>query len=478
MHPLAVKNFLRYARQTFDTTIANVFLIGKGVSYTAYRFYSADPLTAQVNLVPVFGSPGSDNLLSSDNYDPVPATPIGRLSVTLPVEVGGYLEKIKQHEAAQRNNTQTLADKAWMKKVLHLTGANEPVVGAIIDTATANYTRIISDTLFGGDVRSYSKTADPGSYPQALFDFTNQYNGGCGLLEYFGHSSSTSIDFSLDNPANYSNTGKYPVFIVNGCLAGNIFGYDINRLNNRSTLSERFVLEPQRGAIGYLSSSSYGVVDYLDFFTEEFYKSIAYRKYGKGFGEIVKDGIANAVTYTGIIDFYSRIHAEQYTFHGDPALVLNSFSAPDYIIDSTEIKIAPSYITVASDSFIITVKIHNIGRANTDSVHFSLLRKFPDDNTVTAFSKKMPAIKSSDSVIIKLPIVGNRDKGSSVITAIIDDDHLIPELSEENNTASITVKISAADLLPVSPYNYAIVNTDVINLTASTAYAFDSLTQS
>jgi hypothetical protein len=58
------------------------------------------------------------------------------------------------------------------------------------------------------------------------------------LVEYLGHATSTSIDFNLDDPANYANQGKYPVFIVNGCLAGNIFDYDINRLNDKSTLAK------------------------------------------------------------------------------------------------------------------------------------------------------------------------------------------------------------------------------------------------
>ncbi len=112
-----------------------------------------------------------------------------------------------------------------------------------------------------------------------------------------------------------------------------------------------------------------------------------------------------------------------------------------------------------------------------DSVHFSVLRKFPNGNTVTVFNGNLPAIESVDSVILRLPIVGNRDKGTTVITAIIDDGNLISELSEKNNTASVDVKVSAADLLPVSPYNYSIVTANSVDLSASTAYAFDSTTQ-
>lgn len=476
MHPLAIKKFLSYARSHFTEKPSYVFLIGKAVSYTAYRYSATDPFTAKINLVPVFGSPGSDNLLSSDNYDPVPATPIGRLSAVSSAEVGAYLEKIKEYESAQRNTSQTLANKEWMKKVLQLAGANDPQIGYLIDSAMARYSDIIRDTSFGGTVINYSKTGDPGAYPSAVLNFTNEYNKGSAIVEYFGHSSSSTIDFSLDNPANYTNGGKYPMFIVNGCLAGNIFDYDVNRLNSKLTLSEKFVLEPGHGAIGYLSSSSFGVLNYLDIFTQEFYRSIATTQYGKGFGNVTKEAIEKAFVLSDS-NFYSRMHAEQYTLHGDPALVMNSFALPDYLIDSLEIKVSPGYLTVANDSFSVKVPIHNIGRATGDSVHFSLLRKFPDGNTTIAYEGKLTAVNSKDSVIVKLPIVGNRDKGTTVITAIIDDNSSIAELSKENNTASVAVNISAADLLPVSPYNYAIVNTDLVDLSASTAYAFDSVTQ-
>ena len=478
LHPLSIKNFLRFARNKFTAPPAYAFLIGKGISYVAYRYNETDPLTKQLNLIPVFGNPGSDNLLSADNYEDIPATPIGRLSAVTPEEVGAYLQKIKEYESAQRDTIHsTVADRLWMKKVLQLAGANDVSIGAIIDSFQTKYGKIIGDTAFGGNALTYSKSADPSGYAKSLFEFTNEYNNGSALLEYLGHSSSTSIDFSLDNPANYDNAGKYPVFIVNGCLAGNIFDYDVNRFNNRSTLSEKFVLEPERGAIGYLSSSSYGVLSYLDIFTEQFYKSIASRRYGKGFGEVIKDGIKYALDYTGYQDFYARMHAEQFTFHGDPALKINSFSLPDYAVDSSEMSVTPGYLTVASDSFTVKLQIHNLGKAINDSVHFVLLRKYPNGNSETVFSKNLSSVKSSDTLEFKLPVVANRDKGTTEITAIINDNNQIAELSKKNNTASVKVKISASDLLPVSPYNYSIINTNTVDLSASTAYAFDSATK-
>ncbi|CAN5730149.1 hypothetical protein BH10BAC2_BH10BAC2_15920 [soil metagenome] len=470
MHPLAVKNFLRFARISFAAPPDYTFLIGKGITYTAYRYNETNPLTAQLNLIPVFGSPGSDNLLSSENYSDIPATPIGRLSAVSPEEVHVYLEKIKQYEAAQRDTINTIDSKLWMKKVIHLAGENDASMAYLVDSFQTKYSKIISDTLLGANVLTYSKKINPEGYAETLLDFTNEYNNGSALIEYLGHSSSTSIDFNLDNPANYNNQGKYPVFIVNGCLAGNIFEYDINRLNNRSTLAEKFILEPQRGAIGYLSSSNYAVLNYSNMFTRQFYLSMSSKEYGHGLGNIVKDGITKVINYTGPVDFYARMHAEQFTFNGDPALKLNSFPLPDFAIDSTQITVAPGRLTVASDSFTVKVRIHNLGRATNDSVHFYLVRQFTDGVSDTAVYTKLPAIKNTDSVSIKLPVVINRDKGITTITAIIDNDNLIPEISEKNNIASIKVNIYGAEPLPVYPYNYSIVNTNFVDLSASAPY--------
>ncbi|HVX51835.1 MAG TPA: C25 family cysteine peptidase [Chitinophagaceae bacterium] len=476
-HPLAIKNFLRYARNTFAVKPAFAFLIGKGVEYGVYRMNETDPLVLQTNLVPTFGTPGSDNLMASDDYDPVPATPIGRLSAVSPAEVGAYLAKIQQYEKAQQDTMQTVEAKGWMKNVLQLVGVNDAALGVELDGYMNNYASIISDTSFGGSVTTFSKAGDPAQYPQQVTNFTNIFNRGSALVNYFGHSSSTDLDFSLDNPANYNNTGKYPVFIVNGCLAGNIFDYDAARLSHLSTISEKFVLQPQKGAIGYLSTSSFGVVGYLNAFTSQFYKSITARQYGKGFGIIMKDAIGAAFNAFGASDFYAKIHAEQFTFHGDPALKINSFAKPDFAIQQNSITASPSFISVADDSFSVKIVITNLGKATNDSVHFSLLRKVSGGAAIKVFSKEFYGIKTADSVTVRIPVEPTKDKGNITFTAWIDDNSKIGELNESNNKADITITISSAEIRPVYPYNYAIVNTSSVTLAASTADPLDTVKQ-
>lgn len=474
-HPLAIKNYLRFLRNTATIKPGFAFLVGKGLDYNVYRLNESNAVVEQTGLVQTFGVPGSDNLLSSDDYDPVPATPIGRLSAITPKEVGDYFAKVKQYEQAQQDPNQTVANKSWMKNVLQLAGVNDATLGVTLDGYLKTYKSIMSDSAFGGNVINYSKSGDPADYQREVVNFTQTFNNGSGLVLYFGHSSSTDLDFSLDNPANYNNVGRYPIFIVNGCLAGNIFDYNSSRLTTLSTISEKFVLQPQRGAIGYLSTSNFGVVDYLNTFTTEFYNAMAKRQYGKGFGSIVRDAISSSLNIRGLSDFYARIHAEQYTYHGDPALRMNTFAKPDYALQSPDVTIKPSFVSVADDSFNVKVVITNLGKATNDSVHFALYRKSAAGDSVLVYSKQFKSLKIRDSISANIAVVPNRDKGVTHIVAHIDDNNTVDELSYDNNVLDIPVTISTAEIRPLYPYNYSIVNTASVTLSASTADPIDTV---
>ena len=59
----------------------------------------------QLNIIPTFGNPASDNMLSAGGVlSPVPETPIGRLSVVSAKEVEDYLEKVKHYDDVQLNS--------------------------------------------------------------------------------------------------------------------------------------------------------------------------------------------------------------------------------------------------------------------------------------------------------------------------------------------------------------------------------------
>ena len=176
-----------------------VILLGHGMCSNDYNTYSEQqhtPLADQLNMVPTWGYPASDNKLTCNNpVDAVPATPIGRLSVVTGAEIETYLSKIKEYEQAQTSSPNTIEGRLWMKNMLHLTGVSEAYLGQILCQYMYAYQQIIQDTLYGANVsilcdgNASAVTQVPTSYISTLF------STGFSLLNYFGHSSNSALAY-------------------------------------------------------------------------------------------------------------------------------------------------------------------------------------------------------------------------------------------------------------------------------------------
>lgn len=472
-HPLSVRNYLAFARSKFPNALKNVFLIGRGMNYYEYNYNLTDPIIDKLNIIPTFGNPGSDNLLSSVTVtNPVPATPIGRLSVVRGQEIEYYLDKLKQYENAQMNAPNTLAAREWMKNVVHVTGSNEAYLGTILCNYMGVYEQLIEDTLYGGKVTTFCKTSTGTTDQLASERIAQLFEEGISFLNYFGHSSATTLEFNLDNPQAYNNAGKYPVFLVNGCNAGNFFTYYPQRLTANETLSEKFVLANQRGSIAFVASTHFGIVNYLNLYLTNLYSAIGHTDFDKTLGESSRDAFQNMLNSTGIGDFYTRIHAEQITLHGDPALRINAQAKPDYVVEKSSIKINPAFISVAEASFELKLRMVNLGRAKNDSIMISIQQVYPNKTSAIIYHQKIKGIRYADSITMSVPIVATRDIGQHTINVVIDEGNAVQEMDEGNNVASTDFYIFQDEARPVYPYNYGIVNQQGQKLFSSTANAF------
>ncbi|HMG68372.1 MAG TPA: C25 family cysteine peptidase, partial [Chitinophagaceae bacterium] len=482
-HPSSVKNFIQYALNSYSATPRFVFLIGKGVNYVEYRTYenSTDPSTRnnleKLNLVPTFGYPASDNLLSCFQGDNIPRVPIGRLSVINADEIIPYLKKVQEYESIQVTHSPFIADKGWMKNVIHVVGADDVNLQTILGQLTDDYKSIISDTLFGGNVTSFSKTTAEQVQEAGSEQIKNLFQAGLSIVLYFGHSSSTVLDFNLDDPTAYNNPGKYPIFIALGCNAGNLYGFDQTRFFTKSSISENFVLSPNRGSIAFLATTSLGIVQYLDIINSNNYKAISYTKYGRTIGEILQEAIRRTFDVTSQFDFYARVHCEQISLDGDPALRYNTQPKPDYVIEDPLVKITPSFISVQQTSFRVDAKMMNLGKAVDSNIVVEIKRTFPNNVTQVIKRDTIPGIRYIDSISVDIPIIGTRDKGLNKITITVDADNAVDEMYESNNSITKDVFIFDDATIPVYPTNYAIVNKQNIKLIASTANPFSESAQ-
>lgn len=468
-HPLAIKDFIQYVKKNFADTARFVFLIGKGVCYNEFAPNESSPLSEKIDLVPTYGYPASDVLLVSNYGSIVPDIPVGRLSVVSGDEVNSYLKKMNQYEAAQASTSQTVADKGWMKNIVHVIGGKDSSENYLFNFYMDGYKNKIQDTFYGAHVETFSKSSTAAVQLIAGKRLEELFNEGISFLGYFGHSSANTLEFNLNSPETYQNQGKYPFFNVSGCTAGDNYIYDETRLSGNVSLSEKYILADQRGSIGFLASSHLGIPPILDSYNDELYKNIGVTNYGKPIGIDIMTTIKNLGGASYGLDFFTRANLEEINLHGDPALKINSHAKPDYVIEDQLVKINPAFISISQDKFILDVKMLNIGKSINDSITVEVKRTYPNGATDILYRKRIKAIFYSDSLRLEVPVVATRDKGANKLTITVDADDDVSELSETNNTVVKDFYIYEDEIKPAYPYNYAIININNQKLFASTA---------
>lgn len=467
-HPISIRNFGHYIKKNW-TNPKYVFLIGKGMEYNFLR------TAANLNLyegehffVPTFGYVGSDNMLLAPPNGNIPIIPMGRLAARTPAHVQIYLKKVKQHEANMRL-PQTLADKAWMKRIVHL-GGGDPTIQNSIKGHLANFENIITNNQYGGNVISFFKTSsDPIQISQSD-RITETINSGVSVLTFFGHSYAGGFDVSLDEPSFYDNEGRYPLILSYGCYSGRIH-------SNSVGISESFLLESGRGAIAFMSSNGLATVSGLRTFGDEFYKQLGGDNYGNGLGDVLQSTNRNTQNFTGDI-------ARQMTLHGDPAVRLNTHPGPDFTIDPASVEFSPKKIDVQLDSFSLSFQVVNIGSYLKDStMTVKIEQELPNG---TRFNLMLDTVKTPAYLLplsYTLPTLGEAAVGLNKFYITVDNDQQIVELpfpdAESNNELKdnlgqlgTTVYFASNQIKAIYPYDLSLIGNSQPTLRATSSNAF------
>lgn len=454
-HPLALRNFARFTLDKYEERPEKLFLIGKTRSASAYRKNSS---VYAASLVPSMGNPPSDALITSglDGQGYAPALATGRLAAQSPHHVNLYLNKVIQHHNAQQT------PQEWMKNILHFGGGSSINEQNVLAGYLRQYQRTMEDTLFGGYVRTFLKSStDPIQINQS--DSLRQIiNNGVSFMTFFGHAAGIGFDISIDYPSEYNNFGKYPFLVANSCFAGDIFGSGISS-------SEEFVLIEEKGVIGYLAATTAMGAFELNRLSNEFFRQVSAKSYGKPVGYSIREAIRITQTPNPYIKNLSLLK----TLHGDPAVVLNAQPKPDYKIAPQDIFFSPKEVTTEIDSFAVHIISTNIGKALRDSMFIDLERRFPD-GTTELYQRRVRTTFFKDTLTFMMPVDRERGIGINQFTVTLDALNQIEEMDKTNNIASNNLFIKSSDIIPVYPPQYAVVAEPVIELKASTGDPFIS----
>lgn len=461
-HPMAIKQFVQSISSNW-TSVEGFFIIGKGRDY--YTIRAEQQKQDIIEFVPTYGSPGSDNLLISDHGSIAPLYPIGRLAAQSPQDVKLYLDKIKIHEHQDPSDI----DLVWRKRVLHLSGGSTDIVDAVA-FFLEDLEELIEQSTIGASVETFRKTSAAPIQPAQTKDLLKRINDGVSLITFLGHSSPGTFDFSLEEPSAYDNIGQLPFIISLGCHSGNIHSEGFG-------LSEQFVLEPEKGAIAFLASSSSNYLD-VQYLTGR----ILYLLLGDNFhNQPVGRALQEILILTDQLDASSLALNEQFTLHGDPLIQLSYAAFPDLQVDESSAFTEPAIITTTIDSFQFAVDIINAGKSLKDSVSILLTYLNDSDSILYQLTQKIPIPTFSNQLKLSFPAPGLTSIGNNRIVVTIDPDNRIDEgsmFAEENNqfvnTAGITdYRFEVLDqvIRAVYPEHMSIVNSNNLNIKASTSNA-------
>ncbi len=450
--PLSIRNFCNYVLHTYPSKPNNLLLLGKSIHMLDCR---QDPASYDACLVPSFGNPSSDNLLTMglDGTIISTAIPTGRLSAKTDADVEMYLNKIKAYE-------QITGDEEWMKYVLHFGGGTSPSEQLAFKSYLNNYKDTIRNVAFGGTViKEFFKNSSAPIEINSSDTLRDLINNGVAMMTFFGHASGTGFDQSIDDWSTYSpQLGRYPFLLANSCYAGDFHSNDLSS-------SESYTFLNYNGVIGYLASVGLGIPYALNYFSTEFYSEIARKNYNRSVGSSIQKTLA-AIQPTALGDTLTRETCYEMNLQGDPALVLHTHAKPDYKITNSDVYFDQ---TSAPDSFTVYVIRTNIGKAVNVPIFTELLRILPNgDSARYVFRNRAPYYK--DTISFTIPVDFVHGIGLNKIKITLDRNLEVDELDETNNsTTLVDLLINGGTIVPVYPYQFAIIPKDTVTLKASTA---------
>lgn len=453
-HPMGIYYFFRFAREKWDIKPRHIFLIGKSYYPDVVRL---NPATAALNIIPALGYPPSDHhYVYLPGVQPQHHTAIGRLAARDGQDVRNYLYKVQQHEQNRISE--------WNKRAMHFAGGNSQSEQNQFKAFLDDYASHWEDSSMVGYTYFFGKSSNA-PYPLSVSDSIRYLiNEGVSIMTFFGHASGSGFDNNIEDPGDYDNNGKYPVIIANSCLSGDLF-------QNSATISEKFVLEPQRGSIAFMSAVGYSLTLPGFHISKNWYKNISRDLYGESIGMALQKSINDL--YISNPGFFDRINYLDFSIHGDPAIKILSWPKPDLVILESDVKQSPQFISTDLDSFDLHLVVKNLGRSISDSIRVEIVRDFPKEGKANAiYSMVQAPIQFSDSMRIRIPVDALNGQGNNIFTITVDPGNFIDEMNEFNNVVVKNIQINSSDILPVYPYEFAVVPKANTHLKAITGDLF------
>ena len=131
---------------------------------------------------------------------------------------------------------------------MHIGGGKTSMEQSEFEATLKSLGAQLSASGYGADIHFFQKrsTETVGETESAqVLDLLHQ---GCGIINYLGHSATSTFEYNINDPSEWNNKDRYPIFSAMGCSAGQIHGITLS-------LSDNYVRIVDEGVVAFISGS-------------------------------------------------------------------------------------------------------------------------------------------------------------------------------------------------------------------------------
>jgi len=328
MDPQAIKVFLAYAYTHWQPPAPlYLLLVGDG-NYDPRNYTGVN----EPNYIPAYlkqvdpwlGEVAADNrYVTFVGGDTLPDMYLGRLPAKTSAQAAAMIDKILAYETVPP----VIDWMDWRKQTLFVADENDPDSGnfPVLSNQVADYYL----PLEYGVQKVYYKYNETYPTRSSMRDaIVAAINQGRLLVNYVGHGAVQTWGGSLNDSffninliASLSNAGKLPIMVPMTCLEGSFYypphpdypGVDV------SSLSERMVREPLKGAIASYAPVGFGIASGHDYLDKGLFDAI-FNHHVSQLGPAINQ--SKLYLYANSSGFYHDL-IDTYALLGDPALRLS-----------------------------------------------------------------------------------------------------------------------------------------------------------
>jgi len=427
-NPVAVRNFVKNVYEVWTTPkVDYLVLFGRGSIDPKNNFKNG---AYYKNLLPVYGNPVSEGFFGNFNSNSL----IYKTQINLG-RIPSYTLQEGQDAVTKIITYESLEQEEWSKTNLMITGGyfksdqtsnaqqSETFINTYIKTPPNS---LVSNKIYLTDTSGLVTY----NYQDSIIE---TFNSGALLTNYIGHSGNNYWDYSFSDPIVLSNTNKYPLVMSMACFTGKIAE------PNFRSFGEKFVYYPDKGAIGFISTTGWSWSSSGSSFNEYCWKGFRDDTLRRS-GEFVKFS-ANLMD---TISFAARNTINCYSLIGDPAVKLKIPSYPEFVI-SNDFKISKKYPSLG-DNIYLKIYPKNWGTFS-DSLKLSVnfLR-----NSKNYFTKHYMIYNFSSIDSLTIPFTID-SLGDYSVKITLDPDNWNNKENKLNNSIVLPIQLISSVFYPLSP---------------------------